>query len=302
MLDAAWRRLGGVARCSWESIRPGSRYLPGEIDDARAARGGQVGRLAAPPTWISLALDQHRHPRAHRPARSVDQPCVTIDRRRRPICRARRSPDENGEAGRNDGPKAQSDHANSSPSIAARDRLGASPRPARPHFIRRKSARRPPFDLVSRPPSSRNGLDPTAAFTRPLGDEAMIRSAAAALTVTIFLSGPAVANPATQDPTKVPAGTYAIARQAPREPDRQDRAHGLFALHRCTPQTAWTAASPTTQRTGRPPSSASRSIQSPSTPTTPPSTSRSPATSRRTNTPPSPSSRQRCRPLTARGR
>jgi hypothetical protein len=28
MLASACRRLGGVARCSWESISPGSRYFP----------------------------------------------------------------------------------------------------------------------------------------------------------------------------------------------------------------------------------------------------------------------------------
>ncbi|HEY2752105.1 YceI family protein [Phenylobacterium sp.] len=41
----------------------------------------------------------------------------------------------------------------------------------------------------------------------------MIRHAAAALTVTIFLSGSAVANPTTQDPTKVPAGNYVLDKR-----------------------------------------------------------------------------------------
>src|SRR5579862_6326991 len=41
----------------------------------------------------------------------------------------------------------------------------------------------------------------------------MIRTAAAALSLAICISGPALANPSTQDPTKVPAGTYVLDKR-----------------------------------------------------------------------------------------
>jgi hypothetical protein len=40
MLASAIRWLGGVARCSWLSIRPGSRYLP-DRSTTRAPGGGE---------------------------------------------------------------------------------------------------------------------------------------------------------------------------------------------------------------------------------------------------------------------
>jgi polyisoprenoid-binding protein YceI len=41
----------------------------------------------------------------------------------------------------------------------------------------------------------------------------MIRTIAAALAVSMALGGPAVANPSTQDPAKVPAGTYVLDKR-----------------------------------------------------------------------------------------
>jgi polyisoprenoid-binding protein YceI len=44
-------------------------------------------------------------------------------------------------------------------------------------------------------------------------NDAMTRTAAAALSLAICISGPALANPSTQDPTKVPAGTYVLDKR-----------------------------------------------------------------------------------------
>ncbi len=41
----------------------------------------------------------------------------------------------------------------------------------------------------------------------------MMRTTAAALAVSLALSGPALANPSTQDPAKVPAGTYVLDKR-----------------------------------------------------------------------------------------
>ena len=45
------------------------------------------------------------------------------------------------------------------------------------------------------------------------GDGVMMRTMAAALAVSVALAGPALANPSTQDPAKVPAGTYVLDKR-----------------------------------------------------------------------------------------